>query len=241
MRRIVGATTKAGVATPVQFFFDPMCPWAYRGSLWIREVRRETGIDITWRFFSLEDINREEGKKHPWERPWSFGWSQMRVAARLRRDGEDVVDRWYAACGEAFFERGEPTFTPEGAAGVLEAIGLSGTLVQEALDDPSTSDEVLADHEYLVSTYGGHGVPTLLFEEERGDGRGDAFFGPVVLNPPTGAAAVRLWDLVTGWREFPDLYELRRPKTGRDMAAIADAFSTYVQARRWHTVQRPAV
>src|SRR4051812_30228922 len=139
------------MTAPVQFFFDPMCPWAYRGSLWIREVRRQTDLELAWRFFSLEDINREEGKKHPWERRWSFGWSQMRVAALLRRRGEDLVDRWYEACGAAFFERGEPTFTPGGAAAVLEGLGLDGALVEEAIDDPSTTDEVRADHEYLVS------------------------------------------------------------------------------------------
>src|SRR3954464_11942462 len=183
----------------VDFFFDPMCPWAYQTSVWIRDVRDQTGLDITWRFFSLEEVNREEGKKHPWERPWSYGWSQMRVAAVLRRRGEGLVDRWYEACGAAFFERGEPTFTPEGAAAVLEDLGLDGALVQEAIDDPSTTEEVRSDHDYLVSTYGGHGVPTLLFEEHRGDGHGDAFFGPVVLNPPAGEDAVKLWDLVTGW------------------------------------------
>ena len=225
----------------VQFFFDPMCPWAYRSSIWIREVRRQTELDISWRFFSLEEVNREERKKHPWERRWSFGWSQLRIAARLRRDSNELVDRWYETCGAAFFERGEPTFTPEGAATILETIGLPGSLVDEAIDDPSRADEVRAEHEWLVDTYGGHGVPTLVFEDVPGSGTGDAFFGPVVLTPPTGATALRLWDLVNGWREYPDLYELRRPKTRSDLTAIAGEFATYVQARRWNTVQRPAV
>ena len=228
------------MAEAVQFFFDPMCPWAFRASLWIREVRAEIGLNISWRFFSLEEINREEGKKHPWERPWSFGWSQMRIAAFLRRSGMQYVDGWYAACGMAFFEWGSPTFTRMGAEDVLETLALPPSIVDEALADESTNDEVRADHDYLVSTYGGHGVPTLVFEDEPGV-RGDAFFGPVVLNPPTSEEAVRLWRLVTGWREFPDLYELRRPKTADDTRAIAEQFATYVEARRWHTVQRPAI
>ena len=49
----------------VQFFFDPMCPWAYRSSIWIREVRRQTELDISWRFFSLEEVNREDGAACP--------------------------------------------------------------------------------------------------------------------------------------------------------------------------------
>ena len=68
MRSGGGATTHDRVANAVQFFFDPMCPWAYRAYLWIREVRRQTDLDISWRFFSLEEVNREDGKKHPWER-----------------------------------------------------------------------------------------------------------------------------------------------------------------------------
>ncbi len=231
---------KGVVVAGVEFFFDPMCPWAYRTSLWAREVRRQIGIDVTWRFFSLEEINREEGKRHPWEREWSFGWSQLRIAALLRRQGNEVVDRWYAAVGAAFFERGEPTFTPHGAEAVLEGLDLPRSIVAEALADPTTTDDVRADHDLLVAHFGGHGVPTLVFgAEDNLPAR--AFFGPVVLTPPVGEAAVRLWGLVLGWREFPDLYELRRPKTVQDMAAIGAAFSTYLDARQWRGIANPAL
>jgi protein-disulfide isomerase-like protein with CxxC motif len=218
----------------VRCYFDPMCPWAYQTSLWLRAVREETGLEIEWRFFSLEEINLVAGKKHPWERDWSYGWSQMRIAALLRRDSQAVLDRWYAATGAAFFERGEPTFTPEGAAAVLTSIGQPASLVQDALADPTTTEDVRADHTTAVRDHGAHGVPTLVFEDDQ------AFFGPVVLTAPTGAAAVRLWDLVTGWREFGDLFELRRPKTDADMVRIGTAFSTYLEARAWHTVENVA-
>lgn len=227
------------VQADVEFFFDPMCPWAYRASLWIREVRRQVGIAIRWRFFSLEETNRAEGKKHPWQRDWSYGWSQMRVGALLRRRGQDVLDRWYAAVGAAGFDRGEPCFTPEGHAAVLAELGLPDGTVDEALRDPSTSREVREDHEHLVGTFGGHGVPTLVFPGAEGESE-QALFGPAVLTPPEGAAAVRLWELVNGWREFPDLYEIRRPKTDRDVRAIDGEFERYYRARPWRTVQTPA-
>ena len=63
------------MTTSVDFHFDPMCPFAYQTSLWIRDVRNQTGLEVTWRFFSLEEVNRVEGKKHPLEREWSYGWS----------------------------------------------------------------------------------------------------------------------------------------------------------------------
>ena len=98
----------------MEFFFDPMCPYAYQTSVWIRDVRAQIGLDITWRFFSLEEVNRVEGKKHPWERPWSFGWGQMRVGSVIRREqGNDALDRWYAAVGSAFFNDGIKTHIPE--------------------------------------------------------------------------------------------------------------------------------
>ena len=85
---------------------------------------RRSGLDITWRFFSLEEVNRVEGKKHPWERPWSFGWGQMRVGSLIRRElGNDELDRWYAAVGSAFFNDGIKTHVPEVHEEVLRANG----------------------------------------------------------------------------------------------------------------------
>ena len=83
--------------TSVDFHFDIMCPWAYQASIWMRDVRDRLGLDVRWRFFSLEEINRGEGKKHPWKRDWSYGWSMMRIGALLRRIDPDLLDRWYLA------------------------------------------------------------------------------------------------------------------------------------------------
>ena len=106
------------------FYFDPMCPYAYQTSLWVREVRRRRDLAVTWRFFSLEEVNLESGKRHPWERPWSYGFGQMRVGALIRRDlGNDALDRWYAAVGRAFFFDGLKTHVPEVHAGVIADAG----------------------------------------------------------------------------------------------------------------------
>ena len=216
----------------VDFYFDPMCPWAYQTSKWIRELH---DVDVTWRFFSLEEVNREDGKKHPWEREWSYGWSLMRVGAWARRlpDGSARLDRWYAAVGEALHERGEQPHVRGEADRLATASGLPDGAVDEAISDPTTSDDVRADHEHLLRTHAGFGVPTLVFPD------GHALFGPVVTPAPTGDAARRLWDLVTGWREFPHLYELRKPKTDADTSHIAQQFAPYLRARTWRTVQRP--
>src|SRR3954454_21173799 len=117
----------------VEFYFDPMCPYAYQTSVWIRDVREQQHLDITWRFFSLEEVNLVAGKRHPWERPWSFGFGQMRVGALIRRElGNDALDRWYAAIGRAFFYDGVKTHVPDDHARVIERAGFDPTLVERA-------------------------------------------------------------------------------------------------------------
>jgi 2-hydroxychromene-2-carboxylate isomerase len=218
---------------PVDFFFDPMCPWAYQTSRWIRTVREHTGLEITWRFFSLEAINRVDGKKWPWEREWSYGWSQMRIGAWLRREhGNDVVDQWYAAMGDAFHLRGIKTQDRVVHADLLDSIGLPRSIVETAIADATTHDLVRGDHDWVVNEHAAYGVPTIVRD-------GHALFGPVITPAPEGPAAMRLWQLVEGWWEFPHLYELRKPKTIDDWHHISDQFNPYLQARDWQTVANP--
>ena len=218
----------------VDFHFDVMCPYAYQTSKWIRRVRDRTGLAISWRFFSLEEVNRPEGKKHPWERPWSYGWSMMRIGALLRRRDMALLDAWYERAGRALHEEGHKPHDPEVARVLLAELGLDPGLVDEAIGDPTTGDEVLAEHRRVVDA-GGFGVPTLFFPD------GQCLFGPVLIDPPVGDAAVRLWDAVTGWLEFPDVFELQRPKSRDDERRIVETFRPYLEARDWVSINRGTV
>lgn len=218
----------------VEFFFDTMCPYAFQTSLWIREVRRQTGLEIDWRFFSLEEINRAEGKKHPWERPIAFGWTPLRVAAWLKRRDPSWCDAWYLACGTALHVEGRRPYEPDVAAELLASIGAPAEAWAEALADDTTHDDVRADHEYAVATLAGFGVPIITFPVGR------AVFGPVVVPPPVGDDALRLWELTLGYAQFPGLFEIKTPKTDDDVAAIGRAFTPYLHNREWQTIQNPA-
>ncbi|NKR58056.1 hypothetical protein GS485_25025 [Rhodococcus hoagii] len=225
--------TDAEPITSVDFHFDPMCPFAFHASRWIRHVRAETGIDIAWRFFSLEETNRRDDQKHPWEREWSYGWSLMRIGALLRRESMDLLDRWYFATGHLLHVDGGKPHDPAVARGLLERLGLDPALLDAALADPTTHDDVRADHDRVVAA-GGFGVPTLFVQ-------GTAFFGPVLIDPPSGEAAVRLWNTVTELLEFPHVYEIQRIKGASDAADIGRALEPYVRGRDWQSVDRGEV
>lgn len=226
------STTDAPAA--VEFFFDPMCPWAYQTSVWIRRVRAAVGMDITWRFFSLEEINRPEGKRHPWERPLAYGWTPMRVGAWLRRIDMDLCDRWYEAAGRALHEEGRRFYDPVVAAELLAAIGAPADAWDAALADPTTHDDVMADHDEAVQHHGGFGVPIITIDGSR------ALFGPVVVPAPDGDDALRLWELTRRYTQIPGLYEMKTPKTHVDQRLIAEQFRPYLSGRQWESVQNPA-
>jgi hypothetical protein len=94
---------------------------------------------------------------------------------------------------------------------------------------------VRRDHEHAVSALGGFGVPIIVPQTGR------AIFGPVIVPAPTGADALRLWDLVHGASQFPHFYELKVPKTADDLTHIGNAFNPYLRTREWNTVQNPAL
>ena len=219
--------------TTVDFHFDPMCPFAYQTSLWIRDVRAQLGITIDWWFFSLEEINREDGKKHPWERDWSYGWSLMRIGALLRRTDMALLDRWYAAIGRELHTLGGKPHEPEVARRILGEIGVDGAILDAALADSTTHDEVRAEHQRVVDA-GGYGVPTLFMN-------GQCLFGPVLVDPPTGPDALKLGGVVTGLAELPHVYELQRPKSAADAELIGRHLRPYLDGRDWVSINRGEV
>ena len=222
------------VPSAIEFYFDPMCPWAYQTSVWIRDVRAQIGLDITWRFFSLEEINRPEGKRHPWERSLAYGWTPMRVGAWLRRLDMDMCDRWYEACGRALHVDGRRFYDRAVALDLLASIGAPPTAWDDALADPTTHDDVRNDHDRAVATYGAFGVPIIVLPGTR------AIFGPVVVPAPIGEAALALWDLCCRYSEIGGLFEIKTPKTTADLRMIAQRFEPYLGARQWATIENPA-
>ncbi|HLJ67666.1 MAG TPA: DsbA family protein [Chloroflexota bacterium] len=208
----------------VEFFFDPLCPWAWLTSLWIREVQKHHPLHVEWKFFSLAGIN---DRADEWHGP-------LRIAALARREGgNDAAGRAYLALGRLFHERSD-SFDQIGelaelAAPYLEDVGLPGDLSSRALQDESTLEDVLADHRPAVEKLGAFGVPWIVVE---GDERG--FFGPVVGEDLRGQEAVDLWHHFRWMANRPYLYELKRGgrKRLQDLSGLSLRFGEPVSAAR---------
>jgi hypothetical protein len=153
----------------------------------------------------------------------------------------DDLDRWYERAGRALHEEGHKPHEPDVARHLLDELGLDPSVVDEAIDDQSTHDEVRDDHARVVAA-GGYGVPTMFFPEFLGaEGDPECLFGPVLVDPPTGDAAMRLWEATTAWLEFPYLFELQRPKAAVHGAKIVSTLRPYLDARDWVSINRGRV
>jgi hypothetical protein len=156
----------------------------------------------------------------------------LRVAAMLRRSGEEEVDRFYVVAGAALHEDGRRVQDRPVLEAVLVEAGFDAAVIEASIADATVDQEILADHKRVLDL-GGFGVPTLVLNGST------PLFGPVIAPAPTGTAAGRLWDLVAGWSEYPNLYELRRPKAPADWAHIGELFAPYLSARDWRSVAHP--
>jgi 2-hydroxychromene-2-carboxylate isomerase len=187
------------------FFFDPICPWAWRTSLWVREVRKQRDLDITWKVFSLSEINRGDDPLAE-EHAKSDAVLRALVLAR-RQGGNDAVDRLYLALGRARHERREDLQSDVVVKAALQEAGLARSLLAQALDDPSTDQEVMAEHREAAERYGAFGVPWLVAA-----GQEFGFYGPIITVVPKGDAAVDLWEHTSFLLTQPYFYELKRDR-----------------------------
>jgi 2-hydroxychromene-2-carboxylate isomerase len=197
----------------LDFFWDPVCPWAWITSRWITNVVAEKGIDVDWRFISLKVVNEEKGYApelvERYTKTHGLGFKLLNVAAAVRaKHGSERIGDLYTAFGSTIHvDREAPTLrTPDGIAAVLERLELDPALA-EVSETLTFEDDVRADTELALTRAGRDlGTPVLTF----GPPDGYSFFGPVISKAPTGADAVTLWETVTTLAAFPGFAELKR-------------------------------
>ncbi len=215
----------------LHFYFDPVCPFAWLTSKWVRTVAQQRNYRVDWRFISLRILNAEVdyATHFPsyYEEGHTAGLKLLRVAAKVRTaHGRDAVGPLYEAMGTRLFDtkRDQALQATEQAArelveSALADAGLPGELA-DARDDASLDDEIRGEtDEALALTGRDVGTPILHFRPPTGT----AFFGPVISRLPSPADAVTLWDHVIGLAEFSGFAEIKRSLRERPrLAAFGD-------------------
>ncbi|CAN5580108.1 DsbA family protein [soil metagenome] len=206
----------------VDFFWDPVCPWAWITSRWVDEVAEQRDLDVDWRFIALRIVNEEKDydKDFPprYVEGHTLGLHLLRVAAAVREQhGRKRLGELYTAFGTRIhFEGDAPSLRErDGIAVVLDGLGLPKDLA-DAADDEAWDEPVRADTATALERAGSNlGTPILTFSPPDGP----SFFGPVVNVVPRGEDAVRIWDAVTSVAEFPGFSELKRSLRGSPQVA----------------------
>ena len=206
----------------LHFYFDPVCPFAWMTSKWVRQVSAQRDYTVDWRFISLRQVNRDVDydRQFPpeYEAGHTAGLRLLRVAAKTRATvGREAVGTLYGALGARIFDS-EPVIedpdeagldvrgTPSFLAPILAEAGLPSSLV-EALDDDGLDLEIRSETDKALSLTGKDvGTPIIHVDPPHGV----AFFGPVISRLPSERDAVELWEHVVGLARFPGFAELKR-------------------------------
>ena len=204
----------------IEFFWDPICPFAWQTSRWIRRVAGLRGLTIDWRFINLSILNEEryddagslDGKRAPLER----GRWMLRVAASVRAaEGDAAMGPLYEAFGETIWSH-----EADSGADFLDYVATAGHLAEvltragfdaghaEAADDPSFDDVLRAETEEAVGRTGRDvGTPIITF----GPPDGPSIFGPVISAvPDTDEECLELYDATLTLCRFSTFSELKR-------------------------------
>jgi protein-disulfide isomerase-like protein with CxxC motif len=193
--------------THVDFWFDPICPWAWIASRWMLEVQQVRPVEVTWHVMSLSVLN--DGKDdlpQQYRELLTTGWGPVRVLiAAEQAHGQEALLPLYTALGNRFHHEKAPKDRETITAALAEA-GLPASLA-DAMDSAEYDEALRASHAEGINRVGYDvGTPVISVN-------GMSVFGPVMSPIPRGEAAARLWDgvlLVAGTDGF---FELKRSRT----------------------------
>lgn len=191
----------------IRFLFDPICPWAFQASLWIREAAQVRALTIEWGLLSLEFINRDT-KDDEYLAPLRRIRRTFRLLERARQvGGNQALDNLYLAIGEARHERNRSLTDQKMLETALTSAGLPISLLEETRTNHEVDEQL--ENAYAQSVaQGAFGVPTLYIN----DGQ-TPFYGPLIEIVPTGEKAGQLWDHISALINLPYFYELKRGRT----------------------------
>jgi 2-hydroxychromene-2-carboxylate isomerase len=188
------------------FWFDPLCPFAWVTSRWIGEVEAVRDIETEWHVMSLAVLNEGRDLDPAYRESMDNAWGMVRVIIAAREEhGPQVIKPLYDAMGTLIHNQGEKD-RAQVITKALAECGLPASLADAATTD-AYDGQLRASHEEGISLVGQDvGTPVVAFN-------GTAFFGPVLTRIPRGEEAGRIWDATTAIAAYPHFFELKRSRT----------------------------
>ena len=208
-------TAEAQDREGVQFWFDPLCPWAWITSRWMLEVEAVRPVRTEWKIMSLSYLNlvqhEGQGLDEAHLERMNKGWAPVRVcAAAAAASGPEVLGALYTAIGTRFHNQGrrENPSDPALLAEALQEAGLPASLA-DAAESTEFDDAITKSHHEAFDEVGlDVGTPVIKI-------RGNALFGPVITPAPKGEAAGELWDGLVLVSKADGFFELKRSRDRR--------------------------
>ena len=200
-------TASTDVRTPVDFWFDPSCPWAWMASRWVDEVATMRNLDVTWHVMSLAVLNENRTDLDDHYRaflPRALRYTRL-VTAVAELHGAEAVKPLYDDLGTRIHPGGS-TDADTVIAEALAELGLPAELAAHA-DSDEYDAQMRASHDDGIGRVGQDvGTPVIAVN-------GVAFFGPVISPAPKGEQAAALWDGVVAVAAYDGFFEIKRSRT----------------------------
>jgi hypothetical protein len=202
----VEAASRAAGTSTADFWFDPLCPWAWITSRWILSVTEVRPVEVRWHVMSLAYLNSEkEDLSEEYRKILADAWGSVRVCMAAEQSfGPEVLGPLYTAIGNRYHLEQKP----KDRATLEEALAEVGlpTSLADAAESVEFDDAIKKSHHAGMDQVGYEvGTPVISVN-------GAAFFGPVITPAPKGEAAGVLWDGVLAVTSAPGFFELKRSR-----------------------------
>jgi predicted DsbA family dithiol-disulfide isomerase len=196
--------------TPVrqlEVFYDYLCPFVYRASVLLQNVKDsgERPLNITWRYFSLVQVNSKVEGFTVWDAADSEARGRLAFKAAEAARRQDAFDDFHMALLRARHERRADIDAVAVVEQVADDSGLDLDRFRKDMADPQIIGALERDHRAAVADHGIFGTPTFVF------GGGVAAYVRLS-EPPEASGSVAIFDRVISiGAEEPRILEIKRP------------------------------